>query len=158
MYGAPMSFVPTLCLSCSRVHLASLATAQSRELICKTCGADARVVPGCSFPASEQESFEELSAIVAEGSLGPTEARGYGAQVERALYSGSPASILEVLSERLPGLLPHQVAVGRNSGAQRRILSKLKTILEAIGTARGQSAEYAIVQLDPSRQRAASRG
>lgn len=153
-----MTFVPTLCLSCSRVHLASLAAAQSRQLICNTCGADARVVPGCSYAVSERESFEELSAIVAEGSLVPTEARGYAGQVERALSSGSHALLLEVLSERLPGLLPHQVAVGRNSGAQRRVLSKLKTILEAIGTARGQSAEYAIAELNPSPQRTGSRG
>jgi hypothetical protein len=144
MYGPRMSFVPTLCLECSRVHLASLATAQAGRVACRTCGADARVVPGCSFPAADREAFEELSAIVAEGSLTPVEAQGFSVQVERALWSGSYSSLLEAFSVRLPGLLPLQMAAGKNSGAQRRILTKLKTVLEALGTARRRSAEYAI--------------
>lgn len=137
-----MSFVPSLCLGCWRVHLASLSAAQSGKVACKSCGGEARIAPGCSFPPAEEEAFEELSAIVAEGSLSSTEARGYAAQVEQALASGSYGARLEILSARLPGLLPHQAAAGKSAAAQRRILVKLKTILEAMGTASRRSTEY----------------
>jgi hypothetical protein len=137
-------YVPTLCEGCWRVQLASITAAQSRELACDTCGAESRVVPGCSYGEGERDAFEELATIVAEGRVTPTEAHAYGSETERALWSGSYGSLLEKLLVRLPGLLPHQVAAGKNAGAQRRILAKLKTILEALATARSHSAEYPI--------------
>lgn len=145
IYGLVMSYVPTLCMDCWRVHLVSLALAQAGSVECATCGADARIVPGCSFAAAEVEAFEELSSIVAEGHLTPMEAQSYGQELEHALWSGAYNPLMESLSVRMPGLLPHQVAAGKNSGAQRRILSKLKTILEALATARRSSAEYSLV-------------
>jgi hypothetical protein len=145
-YRRAMSFVPTLCLECWRVHLVSLVDARTTsEVACKTCGADACVVPGCSYGALDREAFEELSAIVAEGNLTPMEAQSHAMEVERGLWSGAYHDLLEGLCVRLPGLLPHQVAAGKNSGAQRRILLRLKTILEALATARRQSAAYPII-------------
>lgn len=148
-----MSYVPTLCQACWRVHLATTAAAHGGETACKTCGAESRVVPGCSYGEAEHDAFEELATIVAEGRMTPAEAQMYGLDAERALGSGAYTSLLEKLSVRLPGLLPHQVAAGKNSGAQRRILGKLKTILEALATARRQSAEYPIAgSPQPERQ------
>lgn len=140
-----MSLVPALCLSCSRVTLVSLSQAQSRELACPTCGADARVAPSCSYPESEREQFEELSDIVVEANVTRAEAHGYAETVQRALWSGSYTRELERLCARMPGLLPMQVAVGKNSGAQRRILMKLQTILQALAAAPRGSAEYPVV-------------
>ncbi|RYZ07528.1 MAG: hypothetical protein EOO73_11125 [Myxococcales bacterium] len=134
------------------MHLASIAQAQAGEIACKSCGAEARIVPGCSFPEAEKEAFEELSGIVAEGSITPTEGRSLAVEIERALGSGSYRSLLATLSVRLPGLLPHEVAAGKNAGAQRRILAKLKTVFEALGTARRVSAEYPILADSPSRR------
>lgn len=102
-------------------------------------------MPGCSSAAPDVEVFEELSAIVAEGNVTPMEAQGFARELERALWSGAYNHLLETLSVRLPGFLPHQVAAGKNSGAQRRVLAKLKTIFDALATARRGSAEYPIV-------------
>lgn len=151
-----MTYVPTLCLECWRVHLASLAQAQAGELSCRTCGAEARIVPGCTFPEVEREAVEELSEIVAEGNITPMEARSYAAELERALWSGAYRPLLATLSVRLPGLLPHEVAAGKNSGAQRRVLARLKTILDALGTARRASAEYRI-SAEPTSRRTGNR-
>lgn len=139
-----MSYVPTLCLQCRRVHLMSVAAAQSGDRACASCGARARIVPGCSFADAERETFEELSAIVAEGSVSALEARAHATALERALGSGSYGAALEKLSERLPGLLPSQVAAGRNASALRGMVMKLKTVLEALATAAHESGEYAI--------------
>jgi len=120
----------------------SASEAQGQELSCRVCGAGARVVPSCGFSASEREHFDELSEIVAEANVTPLEAGDFVAAVQRGLWSGAYTAALETLSVRLLGLLPMQVAAGRNSAAQRRILIKLKTIFEALATARRSSAEY----------------
>lgn len=141
-----MSLVPTLCGECWRVQLATLQQAQAGSIACNACGAELRVVPGRSFPEAERAAFEELSAIVVEGNVTPMEARSYATQLEHALWSGAYKPLLVQLSMRLPGLLPLEVAAGKNSGAQRGILSRLKAILDALGSARRVSAEYPIVE------------
>ncbi len=147
-----MSLVRALCLSCSRVLLVPIAQAQSRELNCPTCGADARVAPSCSYSESDREQFEELSDIVAEAKVTRSEARNSAETVQHALWSSSYTRELERLCVRMPGLLPMQVAAGTNAGAQRRILVKLQTILQALGAAPRGSAEYPIVT-DPTQIR-----
>jgi hypothetical protein len=139
-----MSFIPALCLSCSRVTLVLLADAQRSGLVCRACGADARVVPGCSFSIDDREQFEELSEIVWHAKITPMEAQSYAIEAERALWSGRYAPTLEKLTGRLLGLLPLHLAIGRNFEAQRRILIKLRTIFDALATARRGSAEYPI--------------
>lgn len=126
------------------MQLLSLAKAQSGELACARCGAEVRIVPGCSYAERDGEVFEELSDVVAEGNLTPTEALGLAQAVQHALWSGSYSAVLETLVLRLPGLVPVQVAAGRNSGAQRRALGMLKTVLDAMATAR-RSAVYSVV-------------
>lgn len=140
-----MSFVPTLCGECWRVQLGGHEQVQKREFACKACGAEPRVVPGRSFCQADLEAFEELSDIVVEGGIVPMEARRFAVLLERALWSGAYKRLLTQLSVRLPGFLPHELAAGQNIGAQRRILSNLKTILDALATARRESAEYPIV-------------
>jgi hypothetical protein len=140
-----MSFVPALCLGCSRVALVSLADAQRGELLCNVCEGQVRVVPGCSFAAEDREQFQELSDIVARPTFSPTEAQGYAAETRRALWSGAYAPHLEKLTVRFLGLLPLHLAIGKNFAAQRRVLIKLQIIFEAIATARRASAEYPIV-------------
>jgi len=147
-----MSSVPTVCLSCCRVALVSLAQAQHRELTCARCGADARVVPSCSYSESAREQFEELSDVVAEANVTRAEARGSAEAVQHDLWSGSYTRALERLCTRMPGLLPMQIAAGKNAGAQRRILVKLQTILQALASMPRGSAEYAIVP-DPTPSR-----
>src|SRR4051812_8731384 len=116
-----MSFIPALCLSCSRVTLALLTEARRSGVICSACAADARIVPGCSFSIDDREQFEELSEIVWHAKITPMEAQSYATEAQRALWSGSYAPTLEKLTGHLLGLLPLHVAVGRNFEAQRRI-------------------------------------
>jgi hypothetical protein len=125
-------------------------------MACARCGADVRVVPGRSFPESERQAFEELSNIIVEGNVTPIEARGYAAHVEHVLWSGAYRALLAELSVRLPGFLPHEIAAGKNSDAQRNILSRLKAIFDALGSARGASSEHAIVA-EPTSPRVARR-
>lgn len=139
-----MSFVPAICLACARVALVSLTDAARGELACKACTADLRVVPGCSFAAADRDDFAELCEVVAEANTTRSEAQAYATGVQHALWSGNYTSITERLSGRLVGLVPLQTAVGKSSAAQRRMLLMLKTILEALSTARSGSAEYAI--------------
>ncbi|RYZ07648.1 MAG: hypothetical protein EOO73_11775 [Myxococcales bacterium] len=137
--------MPTICSECWRVQLASPAEVQGGAFACTACGADVRVVPGRSFPDSERAAFEELSSIVAEGSVTPMEARSYASHASHVLESGAYRALLAELSVRLPGLLPHEVAAGKNSAAQHNVVSRLKAIFDALGSARGASSEYAIV-------------
>jgi hypothetical protein len=129
------------------VQLSPLAKATTDALECKLCGAELRVVPGCSYAERDREAFGDLSNIVAEGCVTTIEARSLAEQLERAMWSGAYSGILERLAVRLPGLLPLQVAVGKNYGAQRRVVSLLKTILDALATARRTSAAYPIASL-----------
>jgi hypothetical protein len=142
-----MSFVPTLCVGCWRVQLVSLAEARDGKLTCKSCEAPCRIAPGRSYSAAEQEGFTELSGIVAEARLSPREGRGYSGEAERALWSGIYVPLLERLSVRMPGLLPHQIAAGRNTVAQRSIVTTLKTVFDALATAPTGSAQYPIAAL-----------
>lgn len=137
-----MSFFPTLCVGCWRVQLAALADAREGNLTCVTCAAPCRVVPGRSYGAEDRVSFAELSGIVSEGKLTLGEARGYAAEADRALGAGIHAPLLERLSVRIPGLMPHQIAAGRNSVAQRSVLVTIKTVLDALATVTRQNAEY----------------
>lgn len=82
--------------------------------------------------------------MVAEANTTRTEARGYADTVQHALWSGSYTRELERLCGRMPGLLPMQIAAGKNSGAQRRILVKLQTILQALASAPRGSEEYSL--------------
>lgn len=140
-----MTYVPTLCVACYRVQLSSLSKAATNDLECNLCGAELRVVPGCSYAERDREAFGDLNDIVVEGCVTPTEARSLAEQLERALWSGAYSQILERIAVRLPGLLPLQVTAGKNSGAQRRVLALLKTILDALATAGRTSAAYPIV-------------
>lgn len=140
-----MSFVPTLCVECWRVSLLSLSDAQRGAPTCKCCGADVRIVPGCSYGESDREHFEELSDIMVEAAVTPAEARDHATAAQRALWSGAYSELLERLCVRLPGLVPMQAAAGKNSGAQRKILVKLQTMFDALATARRESAEYPVM-------------
>lgn len=125
--------------------LVSVTEAQRDPLTCQACGADAGVVPGCSFAAADREAFQELSDIVGGANLSPAEAQKYAADARRALSSGEHAQQLEKTMARVLGLLPLVVATGKSLSAQRRILLKLQTIFEALSTARRRSAEYPVV-------------
>jgi hypothetical protein len=128
-----------------RVLLVPLIAAQRGEPSCLSCEAQVRIVPGCSFSGEDKEQFEELSAIVADGNVQPAEAQRYADEVKRALWSGAYKQSIERLVDRWLGLLPMQVAAGKNSGAQRRILIKLQTIFDALASVRARSGEYSTV-------------
>lgn len=142
-----MSFFPTLCVGCWRVQLAALADAREGNLICAVCAAPCRVVPGRSYGAGDRAAFAELSSIVSEGKLTLGEVRGYGAEADRALEAGIHAPVLERLAVRIPGLMPHQIAAGRNVEAQRSVLLKVKTVLDALATATSQSTKHSVVDV-----------
>jgi hypothetical protein len=103
---------------------------------CRVCGSRTRLVPGCSFAAADRDLFEELSEIIAHGGITTTEAEVLALEAQRALWSGSYANLLEKLGTRLPGLLPIQVAIGKNAGGQRRALVIVRSVLEALTTLR----------------------
>lgn len=140
-YRDVMSFFPTLCVGCWRVQLAALADAREGNLTCVACAAPCRVVPGRSYGAEDRVGFAELSSIVSEGKLTLGEARGYGAEADRALGSGIHSPLLGRLAERIPGLMPHQIAAGKNLSAQRRVLITIKTVLDALATVTRRSAD-----------------
>jgi hypothetical protein len=123
----------------------SIAEAQRDPLTCTACGADVRVVPGCSYSALDREHFQELSDIVAQANLTPMEAHNHAADARRALASGDYSHQLEKATIRVLGLLPLVAAAGKNLAAQRRMLLRLQTIFEALSTARRRSAEYPAV-------------
>ncbi len=134
--------------------LVSLPEASQPELSCKRCGSDARVAPSCSYSDADREQFEELSCVVAEANTTRTEAIVYAEAVQHALWAGNYAEKLEKLCGRMPGLLPTQIAAGKNAAAQRRILVKLQSILQAQATAPRGSAQYSIA-VEPARARGA---
>lgn len=133
------------------MQLVGLAAAQTDALTCKLCGADVRVVPGCTYGAEERAQFEELCEVVAEVQLTTVQAQQLAQEAERALWSGAFTRALEKLASHMPGLVPMQSAAGTNWDAQHRILMRLKPILEALSTTSRVSAEYSI-GTDPSRR------
>lgn len=123
------------------MQLVPLAAAQDHSPACQRCGAAARIVPGCTYTAEDRMQFEELCEIVADVDLTPAQAQQLAQETERALFDPS----LEKLANRLPGLVPIQSATGRNSEAKRRTLLRLKTIFQALATARRDSVKPAVV-------------
>jgi hypothetical protein len=91
----------------------------------------AMAVPSCSFGPTDRELFADVTQVITEGVVLPPEARTLARQIERALEVRD-SRMLESLTQRLPGLLPAQVAAGANTSAQRRVLMLARTILEAV--------------------------
>lgn len=130
-----MSFLPTKCGSCRRVALLSLSHGTEGSFTCQSCGAPASVVPGCTFGSADLEPFREASEVIAEGRITQVEALSLSIRIERVLWSGGHQELLEGLCERLPGLLPMQIAARSNPIAQKRALTMLKVIFDAVGQA-----------------------
>jgi hypothetical protein len=141
-----MPLIPGICVECWRVQLVPLAEAEAQaeapELTCKRCGADVRVVLGCSYSPSDRAQFQELCEVVAEANVTSAQAQRWAEDVQKALWSGAFSHALAALAIAMPRLVSMQQTAGRNSSAQRRILSLLKPILEAVATVRRVSAEY----------------
>jgi hypothetical protein len=74
------------------------------------------------------------------------EAQALALEAERALWSGAYKPLLDRMCARMPGLVPIEVAAGKNSAAQRRALGMLKIILEALSRqSAGSNASRALV-------------
>lgn len=144
-----MAFLPALCGACSRVQLLSLTNATHGELECAFCDGEVRVVPGCSYGESERRAFNEMSDIVAEAQVSPSEALLLAQKLTSSISPGGWGRVLEQLCERMPGLVSVQQAVGQNTAAQRRAVALLKTILDALSTARRVSSTYAVAEAMP---------
>ncbi len=144
-----MTYLPSLCGSCRLVFLARAADASGGEVVCSRCGAEARVIPSCSYGAGDVSLFRELSEAVAEGRLAPLEASRLAVEIERALWAKSYGRFFDLLSNRLPGLTPIQLVFGRNPTSQQRAFVMLKTILEALALS-ARSGTMARVDLSPA--------
>jgi hypothetical protein len=125
-----MAFLPTICEKCAKIQLLDQAAVQHGRFTCSDCGGNAKVVPVCSFSEADLGFFNDVSQVIAEGVVPPTEARALASRIERALAARN-TQILESLTMRLPGLLPAQAAAGTNHSAQRRVLMLLRAVLEA---------------------------
>ena len=134
-----MSYLPTVCGGCHRVALSSLADARSERLSCARCAGPLRILPGCSFKATDVAQFSEASQVVVEGQVTPFEALGLALEAERVLWSESRTrltSFLDQLVVRLPGLVPIRAALGQNSRAQAHAVKMLRIILDAVASMR----------------------
>lgn len=147
-----MALLLTACTQCSRPALLD-----ERELTpkasCPTCGADARVVPGCSFGTADVALFDELKQALAEARLAPKEAQKLAFGLAAALQSGALGAAFQHLSDRLPSLLLLQAAAGSNPAAQRRVMMALRVLLEAGSPRDGNAGDDAGVSEKGSSRR-----
>ena len=122
------------CTSCRRVSLAEASEARGGPLACSSCQGIGRVIPSCSYAAADLGLFAELSEIVAEGRIDALEAARLSFQAERSLGTRSLGPFFETLSSRLPGVTPIQLNIARDRPAQRRALTMLRSIFDALAT------------------------
>lgn len=141
-----MSYLPTICDKCRRLSLVASKGMQEQWPTCPGCVEPLRVVPSCSYRATDLQLFRELSDTVAEGVVGATEASSLAQRVRAALWSGAYRPELETLVTRLPGLVPQLVAMGQNRMVQHHNLQLLRTIFEAVASTRSASGIMAAVQ------------
>lgn len=134
-----MTHLPTICDGCGRVTLSLFAGSVAGTPGCAHCGGPRRVVPSCSYTDADVPLFEELSEAVSDG-LGPFEAQRLGLELNRALWSGTTAEIFDALAARWTSLMPLVLVTGRNEAHQRRVLLMLKTIFDALSSARRSAA------------------
>jgi hypothetical protein len=149
-----MSCLATLCDDCQRAYLVPIGNFEGGVPGCKRCNGALRVIPSCSYADQDQELFDELAETVAEACIFPSEAKRLAAQVTESLFGGQFGTTFEMLSIRLPGLVPIQTVVGGNTSAQRRVFRMLKTILDALALTR-QSGMIPAVSLPPVAKRPA---
>lgn len=135
-----MALLLTACPECRRPALVD-----ERNLVptasCPACGADTRVVPGCSFGPADLALFDELRQALAEARLAPAEAQKVARELAAALQGGSHGSAFERLGDRLPSLLLIQAAAGSNRAAQRQVMMLLRALLDAGSTRRESTGE-----------------
>jgi hypothetical protein len=114
-----------------------------------------RVVPGCVFAPADVLLFEEISEAIAEGAVSAPEARQLSRTVQQALSGGLQDGLFEVLTRRLPALVPLQLVIGPNSRAQQRAFRIVRTIFEAIALT--QSSGTMLVVTEPVLQASAGK-
>lgn len=125
-----MVVIPAVCESCGRARLHSPEDALRGQLTCRACSGRCRVLPGCSFAAKDSELFDELGGAVESAQLTLDEASAFEAQLHQSIQTAIYARTFDVLTDRMPHLIPTRTAIGKNPVAQRRALLMLKTIIE----------------------------
>lgn len=126
-----MALLTTFCGECRQVALSDQQHLLNGRLPCPLCGANLRVLPGCSFGENDRPLFDDLKQVVAESHIVGEEARRMAAQIAGALAAGGEAGLLERLTVRLPGLLPIQTTAALHRPERQRALKILRAILEA---------------------------
>ncbi len=147
-----MSYLPTICSRCSAVDLTAATQIAQGPLACAQCGEAARVIPSCLYGEKDRELFADLSQAVAEGSLGSLQAAQLLLRLEAALQDGTYEAFFEVMSSRLPGFTPLQLAYGGKPSAQRYALGMLRTILSALSMQRSSGTMLAVEDPGTSRK------
>ena len=127
-----MAFLTTFCDQCQRVALLEEKGWAADQMACTTCEGFARILPGCSFASGDKVLVEDVSQVIAEGKLSAGEAQAMAHGIERELWKGVSAHLLDSLATRLPGLVLVAESGGNIPSGQRRVLLLLKTILDAI--------------------------
>jgi hypothetical protein len=129
-----MALLTTFCQRCARIALADERGAEQGRLACSSCGASVAILPGCSFTHDDASLFDDLLQVVVEANLTPDLIRQIAFEVAQTLRArGDTGPLLERLTVPLPGLVPLQIATGRNETARRQALRVLRAVLEAKG-------------------------
>ena len=134
-----MVVVPAVCERCGRARLCSVEDAQRGQTECRACSGRCRVLPGCSFAAKDRELFDELSLAVDQARLTGMEALAFESLLHQSIQVANYSRTFDLLTDRMPYLIPARIAIGKNAVAQRRALLMLKTILEGKLGASGDS-------------------
>jgi hypothetical protein len=126
-----MALLTIFCGKCGQIRLEEQRQLLATGLRCSRCDAALGVVPGCTFSEEDRILFEDLKQVVAERTIPAPEARGLALDIAGVLRAGTDHGLLERLTSRLPGLVPVQIAAGKNRAARQRALKVLRAIFEA---------------------------
>jgi len=153
-YGRTLVFgmllLPVYCEACARASLVSPAE-REHGLVCPSCTAAVRVVPGPAYRETDRSAFEEIEAAVSGARLGGAEAYIL-AEALREMLRGEYVSELVVARaiERLPSLAAARATLSRYP---RHGVGMLMTILSARSRdAPRRSGEYPASPSPPSGQ------
>ncbi|HKY37774.1 MAG TPA: hypothetical protein VJN18_17650 [Polyangiaceae bacterium] len=123
-----MPLLPVYCEACARASLVSPGE-QEHGLVCPSCTAAARVVPGPAYGESDRLVFEEIETAVSDAALDGVEAYILAEALREMLRVESAFELVVArMMERLPSLASARAGLLRHP---RHGFGMLMTILSA---------------------------
>jgi hypothetical protein len=124
-----MSYVPVRCDACGVVSLTSERACWYGETVCPDCGAQARVLPGCSYSETDLTLFADLRSLLQQAELSATDTAELALVMEQFRFCEDHRQAFANLVEHLPSLAPALTILMSDPTRIRAALTMLSTLV-----------------------------